>query len=468
MGLTEYFSTPRTNLVPSILEFKLIDTIGMAKRMKLVERGTERGEQNQPTTGMEILDIVEQEIVNEIAAEGTIIYSAYLDSQKSYADRAKRLDIQTLITNLGSLEGGAKADFTHDLHSGKDELYALKRNVIETEQELTRFRHEHGLRRPVRNQGNMGIKWGLLPCIIAAEGVMNGVFLSKGNVFGLAGGIFNALLIAAINVFFGFIVGRTALPYLYHRNIGLKLLGAILAAAYLAIAVAFNLGVAHYRNAIAVDPYEASSLAYNAFMAAPFQINDMESWALFLLGMIFSLAALIDGLKFNDPYPGYGRRYQDNIAALDLYRRTKDYHLQELEDRRDGWEEKLSDLTQTVTNRLDEQENINNNSRILRSRIEEHFAHLDSAGNKLLLIYRDANIRARSAPAPSHFDVPWTYERPSVAAAVVIIENREHLREQAQAALASAPGAQNSLQTAYEAALMEYQRIDQMTAEAVP
>jgi len=50
MKLGDYLGAGRSNVTPSILEFKSIDADAMIKRMRLVKLADERGSANQPAT----------------------------------------------------------------------------------------------------------------------------------------------------------------------------------------------------------------------------------------------------------------------------------------------------------------------------------------------------------------------------------------------------------------------------------
>src|SRR5262249_35799852 len=149
---------------------------------------------------------------------------------------------------------------------------------------------------------------------------------------GLVGGFSQALIIACVNVFGGAITGRQIVPWIVHRNWSARALSALGFLIYLSADVAFNLAVAHYRNAVAKDPFEASAIAYQSFMADPTGIYDLQSWLLVLVGIIFSGIALYDGLLMDDPYPGYGKRMRHNLEALADYTTLKDQLLEDLED----------------------------------------------------------------------------------------------------------------------------------------
>jgi hypothetical protein len=458
-----YFDVSRTNVSPSVLQFKLIDTDGMAKRMRLTERALVRGQANHPATAEESLDSVEQEIVGEISGEGKTCHSTYLDHQKTYADRANHLGIHGLTFQLRAAADDLRTHFARELHTGKDELYAAKRHLQSCETELSAFKTAHRLTRPPRDQHSPVLSWGFIVLILALESLMNGYFLAKGSMFGFAGGVFTALIIAAINVLIGLVFGRAVFPWLGYKNIIVRSLAVLASLLYLACAVGFNLAVAHYRDAVAADPLGASVFAYHSLVADPFGIHDLECWALFLLGMFFSFGAAVDGYWLDDAYPGYGRRARQARQAIDDYADLKDELLGRLEALKRTAETKMDDTVHSIGARQTEADVIATQSVALRDALLEHFAHLEAAGNTLLRVYRDENARTRTMPAPAHFDVPWRYAYPSPDAAVYINKNRETTEQAVRTAMEAAPGFREAMNAAYADAMAEYKRIDELT-----
>lgn len=462
MGLSDFFSTPRTNVVASILQFPAIDTDAMIRKMRLRERAQEQARRDLPEANSQAFDAVEQEIVNEIENESKTQYNHYLSHQKTYADRANDAGIQALILKIGAIAPNAAADFERNTRVGTGDLYALKRDVIQTEKELNRFRSANRLTRPVRDIGSRTKKIGLLILILAVESLLNGFFLAKGNVFGLAGGIFEALLIAAINVFVGATVGRFVFPGLAHRNWFVKFIAMLGTVIYFAAAIGFNLAVAHYRNAVTADPFDASIIAYGTLLKDPIGIHDLQSWSLFLFGFFFSLIAAYDGLRMDDPYPGYGHRMRQNLSALHNYTDMKDELLGELEEIKKDADKAMEDLTQTIVSRRGEFEYVVMKSRSLKSEMQQYFSHLESAANTLLRFYRDQNRTHRKSSAPARFDATWTCTRPSLDDEIIADPTRRALDEALRKAIEEAPQQQENLNSAYTKALATYLKIDDL------
>lgn len=464
MSIFDHFKKPRTNLVPSILEFPAIDTDGMVRRMRLRELGRERGQKNLPSSDNDVLDSVEQSIINEIENEGKTQFSSYLDHQKTYAERAGDASIHSLIVSMATVAGDAITDFERKTHIGTSNLYALKRDLIESERTLNNFKKQHGLERPARDLDNKSIKVGLLILILALEAVLNGFFLSQGSDLGLIGGMMQALLIAAINVFVGVVVGRLMLPWIFHRNYTARVVATLGVGVYLAANAGFNLAVAHYRNAMASDPLEASTLAYRSLLAHPLGIYDLQSWALFIVGFAFSLIAAYDALRMDDPYPGYGMQTRQNRETIEEYNALKDELLAELHLIKKTAEEKMDDLARNIQTRQSEYSFILKKSHALREAMIQHYVHLESAVNTLLSYYRDENRSHRNSPAPARFNTRHTLQRPIFGIPGLTDPNTEEPEEALRRALEELPKHRESLHNGFRKAYAEYKRIDDLVS----
>lgn len=464
MGLADFLNTPRTNVVPSIIQFPPTDIDGMVKRLKLTEFAREQGEKNLPPSDGDGFDPIERGIVTEIERMGKEQFDAYLEHQKTYAERAADTSVQSQVLKISSIASSAITDFQRETHVGTGDLYARKRAVIQTEAELNNFRRRHRLERPPRDFGSKALKVWVLVLILAIEAVLNGFFLSKGSEFGLIGGIFEAMLIAALNIAVGVGVGRFVAPWLSYRSWATRLCAAMGIVVYLVAAFGFNLAVAHYRTAMAGDPFEASVSAYRHLLADPFGIEDLESWALFLMGFMFSLLAAYDGWRMDDPYPGYGQRMRQNLEALADYNTLKDELLDDLDTIKKKAEDEMDDLARSITSRQGEFSNIVMRSEALRAAMLEHFDHLQASANHLLSFYRNENQKHRSAPPPARFtaDSTWTYTRPVLEKAFATEDGRKGIDDALRQALQEIPRQRDALHDAFRKALAEYKRIDDL------
>lgn len=459
------FGASRGNVAASTLQFQSIDIDGTSKRLRLGARAKESCQRDLPASDSQSFDAVEQEIANEIEYEVKKDFDRYLENQKTYVDRAGSLAIQSLVIQIGTIATGAITDFAKCTHSGSNELYLLKKDLVETEQELERFRSRHRLERPARNLGPKALKYGFLALILLGESIANGLFLQKGSSLGLLGGIGEAMIIAFINVTIGIIAGSRAAPWVTHRNWLGKIAAVLTIVGLSAGAIAFNLFVAHYRIAMGVDPFEAAHLAIDNFRADPTAISDAQSLMLFGIGLIFSLAAAADGWIMNDPYPGYGRVTLEHRDAADFYTEQKAELLAELEQIKQRAEEAMEECIRDINARQGEYDNILMKSQSLQAAMAQHFDHLISAANTLLRIYRGENLKCRKTPPPPRFDQSWTYQKPSLEKQTIPDRIREQIDAALKTAMEEVPRRRDDLHKAYLEAIATYRKIDDLTAE---
>lgn len=460
--LLDHLNKPRTNVVASILEFPSIDIQGMVGKLRLKQHAKEKGEQQLPLANSTDFDATEYSIINEIETEGKTQFTKYLDHQQTYAERASDAGVKALLLRISAAVSSATASFERNTHSGTGHLYACKREVIESGLDLQEFKNLNGLTSPPRDYGPKTYKIGILILILAIESLLNGFFLSKGSEFGMIGGISQALIIACINVFAGAAVGRLVLPWLFHRDRKFKALAGIGMLMYFLLNAGFNLAVAHYRNAVASNPFEASSVAYHSLLQNPLGINDIQSWLLFLVGFLVSCVAIYDGLRMDDPYPGYGQRMRQNLEALDEYNDLKNQLLSELDEIRKEAEDHINETSRDIETRQREIDYMVLKSQALKTSMVQHFDHLERAGNTLLGYYREENQRHRGTPAPPRFNVPWKYSPPSFGDEVLSPENPETFRDLVTRVLEDIPQQRQLLYGKFREACDQYRRIDDL------
>lgn len=435
--------------------------------MRLAALGAERGAIDQPSSDSDTFDSVEQEVVSEVEAEGKLQFSQYLDHQRALAARASHVGVRGFSNQLSAVAQDAVTDLEREVHSGVDELFTARRQVTEAQEDLRQFQFKHQLNRPVRNQGSRGTKIGVLIFILAAETALNGLFFEKGSMQGYLGGMLMAFLVSSINVTISGAFGRFIFSECYHTNLARKMTGIIGVMLFLGLAIGFNLAVARYRIASAEDPFEASTKAYQAFIAAPLALGDMEAWFLFVLGLICSMIAALDGLTFDDPYPGYGLRSREAARAIEFYAYTKNELLNNLEDIKEEAETQLDNIPNLIRARQGEATHIVSQSHALAARLTQQFVHIQTAGNALLRQYRDSNIRARKTQVPAHFNRTWTYAPPSGDSAIVSDIDLSGYHIESEDARDVAPRARDLLHNGYRSAISAYRKIDDLTAAGV-
>jgi hypothetical protein len=198
----------------------------------------------------------------------------------------------------------------------------------------------------------------------------------------------------------------------------------------------------------------------------PVQMNDVNSWVFFGIGLIFSLIAMCDGLLFTDPYFGYGAVEKQCLEAQDQYKDTKSELVERLRDIRDAASEAMNSAARDLSVRRGEYDAILQARARLAQRFMEHQNHIERTARALFSIYREANQQARSAAVPGYFSKPYNLERIIYASAEVgnpdrerlgraIAETQELLKSQIQA-----------VHEAFDEAVRSYREIDDFVPES--
>ena len=219
------------------------------------------------------------------------------------------LDFDAHFSNIKSAAMGGLSDLRQELQAGVDDLHGLRRDLTADEKWAATFQKKHHLDRPAKIATPRGsfFKWALIVLLVLVELFTNGELLSKGSELGLLGGIVEALIFAVLNVGVALMFGIFAIPYLNHRNMLLKLFGFLSLLAYFACLIGLNLALAHYREVSGAITEGAGELVMQRLLTDPMGLQDLRSWLLFGLGVLFSIIAVIDGVMMYDAYPGYQR-----------------------------------------------------------------------------------------------------------------------------------------------------------------
>lgn len=458
----------RDDYVRSTIRFMELDREQIKKRLNLEAEGRQRGERNQPATDNESLDDVEQRIVATIDSEKKLSHEKLIDHLKTYGDRIRSLGLEGLIAEAAAAGDAASADFRARVHDGADVLFQLRRDVVLIDDEIEDFKRMHGLRRMAHYPRSHTLRWGIILVLLLVESVLNGTFLARGHELGLTGGVAEALAIAILNIGAGLWVGWKAAPNMMHKNPARKMIGVFLTLSYLALVIGFNLGVAHYRDALGGDFSErAAELALASVWRDPLAVAGVQSWLLFALGLGFSLLAAGDGWTMDDSYPGYGKLARKQTELIEEYVEQKRELMDELEQIRDAALETLAATGRNIERRRSEFYRIAQSQKDLKEAFGTHLDHLEHSANYLLASYRRANEGARDARAPTHFGKSWEIGRPLVHEGGGEPSQGANMDAKVEKALEELPAQKRRIQADYEAAVYEYRKIEQLTPEAL-
>ncbi|MDP9630319.1 UNVERIFIED_ORG: hypothetical protein J2W85_002393 [Ensifer adhaerens] len=393
--------------------FPTFDIEKVSRTLELPERGTENGTTNRPVKSARALDEVEQRIVARIEEEKKTSYQLLEDQFHAFSDRLRNLDFEGQFGTIRQANATSVSDFKAEAEGGVDQLHGLRRDLTTAEDEMSKFKQGHGLDRAAKvTSGAMwSLKVSLIVFLLLLETGLNGTFLAKGSEQGLLGGVTEAFTFAVLNIGSALLFAFFSVRFMLHRNLFLKFLGSVGLIAYLGIAVLINLALAHYREAAATILTGASKEVMENMWASPLGLNDLSSWTLFGIGLLFSVIAFIDGCSMTDPYPGFAGVQKRLNAAREAYVDRRADLIDDLRDVRDQHNQKVEQIIRDLSARRMEARAIIQHRARCVGLFTEHQNQLERSANQLLTIYRETNRAVRTEPAPKYFTAAYKMER---------------------------------------------------------
>lgn len=435
---------------PTTDTFPDLDPKEVAKKLKLEDRARELSFRKEPLRPPGQLDQIEHEIIEYVESDKKHAHQLLEEQLQSYSHRLASLDFQGRFTAIHQTAPDCITEFRGELAKGEDALHERRRDLVEHEKERDIFREKHGLARPARTHCDAVafLKWGFLFLLLAFESVLNGSFLAVGSAQGLVGGISAALAFAALNVGGAFATAAFGARLLVHRYALLKIIGAVAVALWIGLTFALNLALAHYREVARALVDEPGQQVISRLREAPLLLNDIESWVLFGIGILFALAAFVDSLLLFDPYWGYGSLEKRLRKSRARYRHLKDDS---------DFSAKLGEIGQDLSKRLSEYDRITSAK---KSKIEQFNAkqtQLEKAANSILSMYRCA----RGLPTGE----TYTLARVNVSAENPDKTKREEIERIVNDAQGVLRTQADLLQREFQEGLARYDQIDALVGD---
>jgi hypothetical protein len=394
--------------VPTLDPFLEIDVDALAADMRLEALGKERGEAELPPSDAGALDDIELSVVEKIENEAGRAYRECVNELRVLDNRLYGLDLVGTFGRARTAATSAIADFVAEARLAQAQLSQKRKAVQQVAKHIENFRREHNVTHLAQEPLSGLAFWGSVSSAVILEAGINSVFLRVNDDLGYLGGAVMALAIAVVNVFIATTFGKLVMPQKNSVKPLVRIRAGLLLTAYVIIAAGLNLLGAHYRYLKGLGVDNPSGAAIQSFFADPIGIPDYVSWLLVAFGLGCSFLALWAGYRSDDEYPGYGRvsRQYDDVIT--------DYNdaLAEAHDKlgaiKDEAVQAAGDLEQRLSRDRREYEAALLSRTSLLGLYAARHPNLETAGNRLLNIYRTANRKARSTPAPAHFDHRWT------------------------------------------------------------
>lgn len=433
-------NTVLSEAISALPHFDEIDIKRLEKELDLTVTARKYGEKNIPAQSDTVLSGIESTIRSKIE-EYRAKCAGWRDTRLNIQDK-NLMDLvvqaQTQTDNAILIRENFEQKVNDLLSQNKVELAETERRYRNAAQELQTFQAKHHLNRESRTPtaGKRFFMLSFLIALIAVEGVLNASFFAQGSDLGLLGGFVQAFIFALVNVALAATQGRYTIPFLHHRQIGLKLLGivALIFALLLILVVAF--GVSHYRDAMALGTEDTAKMALAHLKADPFAFNDLNSWLLCGITCIFGILAIFDGLHLNDPYPFYGKTVARYEAERDEYESLIGEMKEEIEAFKEEALQELDTAEQILRQNLVQQDRIINDKINTHSIFESRMEFAETTMQGLVQTFRNENAAWRTTPPPAYFNQEIELKKISLQAEFDPKHDRDNLdNSQKQAAL---------------------------------
>ena len=140
---------------------------------------------------------------------------------------------------------------------------------------------------------------------------------------------------------------------------------------------------------------EGGYLAIQNLVANPFGLTEIQSWPLFLMGLLFWVIAVID-MRLDDPIPGYGRVARNKKKSLEDYERYKEVMIEELDELRTDEEDTIKDTRRQLVDLQSHLGSLIESRKALFNQWDEFSTQATKQAVELVNIYRTAISRSGS------------------------------------------------------------------------
>ena len=268
----------------------------------------------------------------------------------------------------------------------------------------------------------------LLVVLTVVEIFMNSQMLAPAMRGTLSTTIMLVTAISMVNILGSFLYGRLALRNFLHVKPIKNTFATIATVIFIPLLLHFNIAMGVYRGLAerATGGFNLTQMADAGRQAFwPYDnLSDatLEGGLLSIAGIIFAIIAMIDGYKFSDEYPGYGRLGKNLKHAKDRLRKVEDDALLSFFVQRKAVSDEIHQLKKR---RLQANSNWSEAVQRLQSLYEDYedwTEKLQSDGNSLINNYRVANTRLRVSPPPALFSQKIEFKIKSVKRFFATIE----------------------------------------------
>lgn len=440
---------------------QLIETA--RRTLDVDQKAADAGLHDNPKTVSTSLDATESEIcAHFVGLARQRRESCELSLARLQLDRkatAAKIDVEqtrdSFARLLTAIEPGLeklKSDHSAVLYQAKEsEARALKH--------LRWFQQKHGLHyRAAAYPESQFYHFATVAALALVEWVSLSTFYAEGSDFGLLGGVLIAMALSVVNISLAILSG-SLLRYVNHQSPRRKRLALTAVAFLYGCFVLVTLASAHYRvatNDIAqaqpsvsgpslsplpprvatdLDQWRAARLAWQRFARNPLGFEDVFSWILVVLAVIFGIFASYKGYRVDDPYPGYGELDRELKGRRAMYEAAKAAYCRVVDQVFDRTLQEQAHLLSEVKSNMEYYQQLISRTDDQRRTFVHEAAEIQDACNIVLKRYRQTNLRVRVSPAPTYFNHSISLDGHLMKPPAGISESEERLSRSYESAI---------------------------------
>jgi hypothetical protein len=393
------------------LDFPPLDPDNTFAKLGLAELAQQNGSQEIPASDATAFDGPQSKIIHFVDGEVSALTATANARLIEHNNRIARIDLAPKVQEAQRVASRLESELSGLLQEGME---AVRRSWLEygyAREEFDRFRRDNALERMPEYPESHLLHWASLVFFVAVESIGNSFFFYLGSPYGIIGGVGLALIFAVVDIVIVFFLGRL-IPNVVSIRWIQRTVGFLAATVFIVWALGYNLFVGHFREQYAVQAEAAPTRALETFLQQPLGLTDATSWLLVAFGLVWSVGAMLSGVRWDEIYPGYGRRHRKLEELREEYLGRRSEIAEEAVRKRDEHQAKLNALLKSGEDDVRALEYAIQIKAAMLQNIGTFVRHYEKGANVLLQMYRDHNRRHRKTPAPAYFETPWTYERP--------------------------------------------------------
>ena len=384
-------------------DWDLLDYDILLKQFDVENEAKQRGAKNSPPKNSKFDDDFHARLKQR--------YKKLIGDRTSEVNRRMEA-LETQATNANAeviFFDDAEEQFQNKLNAIKDsispDLKSAKLQIQDLQNQVKVFKENNNLHREASYPDSYNYHFFLILAVILGESLLNTFLFAEGSDLGLLGGWGTAVIISIINVLLGFFVGAFIVKQAYSIHQPQKSFGYVGFGIWGLIAIGFNLAVGHVRQLFEAELYEnAYTVGWQSLMNSPLGIDDFQSWMLVMIGMFCAIVGLYDGLRIDDPYPGYGKISRKLNTAVEDYKGD----ISDLEEEVTLLYEEYKDRGDaSVKNLIGEENSLRENHDFMKERVNKQYPfyceYYSDMFKRLIGSYRIHNLEARDDEGPDYF-----------------------------------------------------------------